>query len=519
MKKFMPMGRKIRATLLICLVLMLGTQLVSAVEDQGLTVYNSRLVTNDKDATFIEGEVSVAEGQTIVLKAGLHAIGEKKMPDTGKPAKFKIKVPAANISDEDVSVLFVSEKTGGLGGKSVRVEVQYIERQKQEISTASSKYELTYPGTEVSINAKSSSGEKLIYSSSDPEIASVDEDGVITPLGNGDVEITVKQIGSSAYEETEKTVNVSVEEIAAYTVTFHASIDGVPAGSKPAGDTETKKPANGPNTKKPAGNTAGADEVDDEEDGGEDVVKQIIPTDKQEALEANPFENGTHKFLGWATEDGGLVEYDDGQIVSNLAAQGGNTDLYAVWTGDGAVAAVKWAIDIANDDSFTYGKKPAANAIGCYFCGTNKKNKPKGYEKTYVCLTFVAAAYAHGAEDPEVYWACSHGKMPLYENDYNFSQFSCWTKIGKCKNLNISDLQPGDVVIHWSDHNDNNGHVWMYCGGDTVVESGGSGFTARSISAKSGAAKRLKSYGNNNKNYVMRYTGPNAKPIPGYSQN
>ena len=174
------------------------------------------------------------------------------------------------------------------------------------------------------------------------------------------------------------------------------------------------------------------------------------------------------------------------------------------------MAAVNWAIDIANDNSFAYGKKPAANAIGCYFCGTNcgpvKYNKPKGYEKTYVCLTFVAAAYAHGTEDPEVYYACSHGKMPLYENDKNFSEFSCWMKIGACKDLTVNDLLPGDVIIKWSDHNDNNGHVCMYIGGNDVVESSGGGWSANSIAVKHDvAAKRLASLSSSSKNYVMRY--------------
>ena len=66
-------------------------------------------------------------------------------------------------------------------------------------------------------------------------------------------------------------------------------------------------------------------------------------------------------------------------------------------------------------------------------------------------------------------------------------------------------------MIQWSAHNDNSGHVWMYAGGDNIVESHGGGFTAGSIALKSGAASRLKRYGNNSKNYVMRYTGANAQ--------
>lgn len=172
--------------------------------------------------------------------------------------------------------------------------------------------------------------------------------------------------------------------------------------------------------------------------------------------------------------------------------------------------AVNWAKNIANDNSFTYGAKPDANAIGCYFCGTNcgpvRYYKPKGYEKTYVCMTFIGAAYAHGAKDPEILDKCSRGKMTMYETDDNFKVFSCWMKIGACRDLTVEDLQPGDVVIKWSDGNDNNGHVFMYVGGDTLVESTGGGWGAGSIAVKSGAASRLKELSGNRQNYVMRYT-------------
>ena len=466
-----------RLLLIICIFVVLSTaQIFAAKDERALNIYNTRQITNDKEATFIEGETPSSNGQTIVVKAGLHAIAEKKMPDTGMPAKFKIKIPAENIFDDKASILFVEEKGEKRNSrKSVRVELEYVERQVQEITTDSTEYKMTYPGYDASIKATATSGDKIIFTSSNPEVAEVDEKGNLVARGGGNTTITVKQIGNSEYNGTEKKIGVSVKAIDAYTVTFHSSID----------------------------------------DKEEETSLQIIESAKTERLQENTFENGDHKFLGWATEDGGLVIYDDNESVQDIVKTGENADLYAVWTGDGAVAAVKWAIDIANDDSFAYGKKPAANAIGCYFCGTNcgpvKYNKPKGYEKTYVCLTFVAAAYAHGAEDPEIYYACSHGKMPLYENDNNFSKFSCWTKVGKCSNLSINDLKPGDVVISWSDHNDNSGHTWMYAGNDQIVESTGGGWGAGSIALKGGASKRLSIYGRSGKNYVMRYTGVNAR--------
>lgn len=173
-------------------------------------------------------------------------------------------------------------------------------------------------------------------------------------------------------------------------------------------------------------------------------------------------------------------------------------------------AAVRWAKKIAADNTFTYGAKPAANAVGCYFCGTNhgpvKYTKPKGYEKTYVCMTFIGAAYAHGAKDPEILDQCRRGRMTLYETNDNFSRFSCWMKIGRCKDLSVSDLQVGDVIIKWSNYNDNNGHVCMYIGNNNIVESSGGGWSANSIAVKYGvAAGRLKSLSSDSRNYVMRY--------------
>ena len=167
--------------------------------------------------------------------------------------------------------------------------------------------------------------------------------------------------------------------------------------------------------------------------------------------------------------------------------------------------AVNWAIQIASDDSFTYGKKPETSKVGCYFCGTNQKRKPKGYEKTYVCMTFVHAAYAHGAGDPEMLKDCQKGSHCVSLTDTNFTRYTCWEKIGNCKDLTISDLKPGDVLVKWSSNNDNTGHMCMYVGGDNLVEATGRGWSADSIAVRGGAAARLRSLGSNSKNYVMRY--------------
>ena len=172
--------------------------------------------------------------------------------------------------------------------------------------------------------------------------------------------------------------------------------------------------------------------------------------------------------------------------------------------------AIDWAVDIAADDSFTYGKKPTTNKVGCYFCGTNQKKKPKGYEKTYVCMTFVTAAYAHGAKDPEVLDVCQKGKMCLSLTDTNFSKFSCWKKVGLCKNLSVSDLKPGDVIVWYDSTNGTDGHMSMYIGDGDICDASGGGWTPKSISVKPGAAQRYLNHRKNrqsSQNYVMRYTG------------
>lgn len=169
--------------------------------------------------------------------------------------------------------------------------------------------------------------------------------------------------------------------------------------------------------------------------------------------------------------------------------------------------AVNWAVMIANNDEFSYGKKPKTSKVGCYFCGTNQKNKPAGYEKTYVCSTFVHAAFAHGAGDPEMLKHCQSGKYCMSETESNFKNYSCWFKVGLCKDLTVSDLQPGDVIIYYASDN-YSGHVMIYVGGDQFVDSEGikDCWGPNSIAVRNGAAAKLKSGANfNKKSYVMRY--------------
>jgi hypothetical protein len=162
-------------------------------------------------------------------------------------------------------------------------------------------------------------------------------------------------------------------------------------------------------------------------------------------------------------------------------------------------AAIKWATMIANNDKFTYGK-----GYGSYFnCCVCDKKTEKSIDARFTCMPFLAAAYAHGTGNPKL---MNKGKHVMNLNDKNFQGDlgTAWFKLGLCKDLTIKDLQPGDVIIKWSDTNDS-GHAWMYGGGDKIIEAVPAGIRV----LNSGAAKKLKRYGTSEgrtgKNYVMRY--------------
>jgi hypothetical protein len=465
--------RHIGLLIVLCLIIATAIQTAFADDGQDFTIDNTRIVTGDRDAAYIEGTVDKASGQTILVKLGLRVIAEKVLPATGSSESFRIKIPEKYISEKRLNVFNVLEKDadGSTTGKD-RVEISYVEREEQEIKVAEKEYNLTYPGLDADIGAKASSGDDLIYSSSNPEVASVDEDGKIITSGGGEATIKVQQIGNSQYGEAEKEIKVSVEELDAYTITYHSSADD-----------------------------------------GDDEIKQIVATDVTTNLDDNPFINGDHKFLGWARSDDGLVEFTDAEQVTDLGETGENVDLYAVWTGDGARAAVAWACMIANDDSFTYGAKPATSSMGCYFCGTNQRNKPSGYEKTYVCLTFVTAAFAHGAEDPEMMRDCSSGRDCVVCNDDNFYRYSCWKKIGYCSDLSVDDLLPGDVISWYNEDGYDNGHVAIYAGNNMIVDAEGidACWSPASIAIRNEGSYSLRDAANHHgRSYVMRYVGPNA---------
>ena len=178
----------------------------------------------------------------------------------------------------------------------------------------------------------------------------------------------------------------------------------------------------------------------------------------------------------------------------------------------GAKNAIKWAKQIANDDSFTYGKGSRSHHGGCYYCGTNvngpkKAKKGSKWEKTYCCNPFIFAAYAHGAKDPAILKACKRGECGgMTPKDW--IKYGCFAKVGQCKKVAFSKLLPGDVILSDKKKKGQWHHVIMYIGDDRYVDAGWEGWGSNTIGIRSGMKETYKKHFKKYSScYVMRYTG------------
>ena len=176
---------------------------------------------------------------------------------------------------------------------------------------------------------------------------------------------------------------------------------------------------------------------------------------------------------------------------------------------EGRLAAVAWAVKIANDNRFTYGAGKYAHHNGCYFCRTNggkarraKKSRWKGgykgrsWKRTYCCNPFVHAAYAHGAKVPSMLKACRQMNA-IDMNRSSYRKHHCFRYLGK---PSFSKLIPGDIFVGAK-------HVWLYCGENRYVEAtslkgGKKAWSADSIRVKGGARKKYRKC-----RFVERYKG------------
>ena len=232
-------------------------------------------------------------------------------------------------------------------------------------------------------------------------------------------------------------------------------------------------------------------------------TKEIDVADANEDVHFDGLGGGTYRYRIY-------VHFGDGLVYTLENYK------FTVRTSTGAMAAVVWAKGIANDNSFNYGTKGPANHRGCYFCKTfgvkkrhlkrQGKKWTKAWEKTYCCNPFIFAAYAHGAQNPKVLAACKKGKCGGM-NPSDWTTYKCFNKVGLAKKVTFSDLSPGDVIISKKTKKGETHHVWMYCGGNQLVEASGGGWGKNSIAVKNSAKSKYTKYQKFSKCYVMRYTG------------
>ena len=152
--------------------------------------------------------------------------------------------------------------------------------------------------------------------------------------------------------------------------------------------------------------------------------------------------------------------------AANNAALTVNQSAEALTVVNGACA---WAINIANDDRFHYGKKPNSQHNGCYFCNTQTlvggraKTGVLDYQFTYCCNPFVHAAFAHGGNEATMLQICQNGSSYDYKASRGYDNSPLFAKLGK---PNMEYLRKGDVIC-WSNH------VVLYLGNGMIVEATG----------------------------------------------
>lgn len=144
----------------------------------------------------------------------------------------------------------------------------------------------------------------------------------------------------------------------------------------------------------------------------------------------------------------------NGQGGTTLGTNGGSI---SGLSGSGASGALAWAKKIADDDSYAYyltSRCPEHHGVAKYFC----------------CASFVTAAYAHGAGDSKIDKHCESGDSAVVQNMYNnFKKSGMFTDLGA---ISVSQMQPGDVIIHSGSHGPYS-HTEIYFGNGKEVGAHG----------------------------------------------
>lgn len=136
---------------------------------------------------------------------------------------------------------------------------------------------------------------------------------------------------------------------------------------------------------------------------------------------------------------------------------------------------VKWLRWICGDNDFHYGYtdkhgskdskdwNPNAHHNGCYFCGTNGKQKAGILDKdhTYCCNPLIHAAWAHGGCVPKALEICQDGSSWDFHKGHGYDKTSLFDNLG---HPDRKKLKKGDVLCRDT-------HVAEYIGNGKIAEA------------------------------------------------
>lgn len=202
--------------LIIAFTLNIGTYDAYALSVPKVTVDAASLKADSTDNIVITGNVSRSKGQPIHLLA---ADGETVLAQTiagngDGSSTFKLSVPAKYADDHmsgtgTFSVYVQSQAVKGLAASKKAEANVAVKIQKSQTISAPSSITLTNLKTSDVIKAKSSSGLKLTYKSSNSQVVSVKSNGEVKRKKNGKATITITQAGNNNYSPVTKTVQVT----------------------------------------------------------------------------------------------------------------------------------------------------------------------------------------------------------------------------------------------------------------------------------------------------------------------
>ena len=278
------------------ILILLFTSLISvnaAAPSPRVDLNDYELTVTDINNVYIGGTVSIAKGQNIGLfdSTGKTPLSYTTVKNTGSISSFKIYVPAFVLKNGNNTFQVISLPVrGALNASSPKTFTV-------KVKTASSKQDQTITANDVSLkvnetknlNAKVTSGLPLTYKSNDPNIATVDANGMIVGRKIGTTNVTINQAGNNEYNPTSKVIFVTVKEnthnIQKYIITYNAN-------------------------------------------GGKGTMSnQTVNEGSAIVLKNNKFTRTGYTFKGWATKKNGPIVYKNQQSIKIES----NITLYAVW--------------------------------------------------------------------------------------------------------------------------------------------------------------------------------------------